>query len=81
MSRLTQKHDFFEYALPCQNIMGDNQATKIQLGDTEYTAKKFIIGEAIRQFGLFEDILEKHNIESIESLDLILQGIKKLGKS
>lgn len=77
MERLTQKNDFFGYELPCQNAMGDTQAGEITIGDSEYTAKKFIVGEAIRQFGLIEDVLEKHNIESIESLDLILQGIKK----
>ena len=37
--RLTQKNEFFEYVLPCQNVVGDNQATEINLGETEYTCK------------------------------------------
>ena len=39
MERLTQKHDFFDYVLPEQNVVGDNQATEISLGETEYTCK------------------------------------------
>ena len=65
MERLTQKNEFFEYVLPEQSVMGDNQASEIQLGDTEYTAKKFIIGEAIRIFGELEDVLEKWHIEDL----------------
>lgn len=70
--RLTQKNEFFEYVLPCQNGVGDNQASEISLGETEYTCKKYIIGEAIRQFGLIEDILEKYNIETNTGLEKIL---------
>ena len=66
---LTQKNDFFEYVLPCQDLAGDTQAIEIQLGDTEYTAKKYIYGEAIREFGELEDVLEKYGIESAEELD------------
>lgn len=74
--RLTQKHDFFKYVLPEYNYMGDNQASEIQLEETDYTCKKYIIGNAIRQFGLIEDVLEKHKVESAEELDLILQELK-----
>ena len=66
--RLTQKHDFFEYVLPCQNVVGDNQATEISLGETEYTCKKYIIGEAIKELGELEDILESWHIENLEEL-------------
>jgi hypothetical protein len=44
MERLTQKHDFFEYVLPEQNAVGNIQANEILIGDTEYTAKKYIYG-------------------------------------
>lgn len=64
--RLTQKNEFFEYVLPCQNIVGDNQASEISLGETEYTCKKYIIGEAIKEFGELEDVLEKYKIENLE---------------
>lgn len=70
--RLTQKNEFFEYVLPCQNIIGDNQASEISLGETEYTCKKYVVGEAIRQFGLIEDVLEKYNIETSTDLEKIL---------
>lgn len=70
--RLTQKNELFEYVLPCQNGVGDNQASEISLGETEYTCKKYIFGEAIRQFGLLEDILEKYNIETNTGLEKIL---------
>ena len=72
--RPTQKNELFEYVLPCQNGVGDNQASEISLGETEYTCKKkkYIIGEAIRQFGLIEDILEKYNIETNTGLEKIL---------
>lgn len=76
MERLTQKDDFFDYVLPEQNIFGDNQAFEISLGKTEYTCKLNITGEAIKRFGELEDVLEKHNVESVEELDLILQGLK-----
>lgn len=66
--RLTQKHDFFEYVLPCQDLTGDTQANEIQLSDTEYTAKKYIYGEAIREFGLIEDVLEEFKLTSAEEL-------------
>ena len=66
MERLTQKHDFFEYVLPCQNVVGDNQATEISLGETEYTCKKYIVGEAIKELGELEDILESWHIENLE---------------
>ena len=66
MVRLTQKHDFFEYVLPCQNIVGDNQATEISLVETEYTCKKHIIGEAIKEFGELEDVLEKYGIDNLD---------------
>lgn len=29
MERLTQKHDFLEYVLPEQSVVGDNQARNI----------------------------------------------------
>ena len=66
--RLTQKNEFFEYVLPCQNTVGDNQATEISLGETEYTCKKYIIGEAIKKLGELEDILESWHIENLEEL-------------
>ena len=66
--RLTQKNEFFEYVLPCQNVVGDNQATEISLGETEYTCKKYIIGEAIKKLGELEDILESWHIENLEEL-------------
>lgn len=69
MERLTQKHDFFDYVLPEQNVVGDNQATEISLGETEYTCKKYIIGEAINKLGELEDVLEKYSIESVEKLE------------
>ena len=74
--RLTQKNEFFEYALPCQNVVGDNQATEISLGETEYTCKKYIIGEAINKLGELEDVLEKYGIESAEDLDNIINSIR-----
>ncbi len=70
--RLTQKHDFFKYVLPEYNCMGDNQASEIQLQETDYTCKKYVIGIAIRQFGLIEDVLEKYNIETSTDLEKIL---------
>lgn len=66
--RLTQKNEFFEYVLPCQNIVGDDQATEISLGETEYTCKKYIIGEAIKELGELEDVLESWHIENLEEL-------------
>ena len=66
MGRLTHKHDVFDYVLPEQNIVGDNQATEISLGETEYTCKKYIIGEAINKLGELEDILESWHIENLE---------------
>lgn len=68
MERLTHKHDVFDYVLPEQNVVGDNQATEISLGETEYTCKKYIIGEAIKKLGELEDILESWHIESLEEL-------------
>ena len=70
--RLTQKNEFFEYVLPCQNVVGDNQATEISLGETEYTCKKYIIGEAINKLGELEDILESWHIENLEELKIRL---------
>lgn len=70
--RLTQKNEFFEYVLPCQDVIDDNQASEINLCKTEYTCRKYIVGEAIRQFGLIEDILEKYNIETSTDLEKIL---------
>ena len=70
--RLTQKNEFFEYVLPCQNVVGDNQATEISLGETEYTCKKYIIGEAIKKLGELEDILESWHIENLEELKIRL---------
>lgn len=66
--RLTQKNEFFEYVLPCQNIVGDNQATEVILGETEYTCKKYIIGEAINKLGELEDVLEEFELTSAEDL-------------
>ena len=66
--RLTQKNKFFEYVLPCQNVVGDNQATEISLGETEYTCKKYIIGEAIKELGELEDVLEEFELTSAEDL-------------
>ena len=66
MKRLTQKNEFFEYVLPEQNIFGDNQAYEISLGETEYTCKKYIIGEAIKKLGELEDVLEKWHIEDLD---------------
>ena len=72
MGRLTHKHDVFDYVLPEQNIVGDNQATEISLGETEYTCKKYIIGEAINKLGELEDILESWHIENLEELKIRL---------
>lgn len=66
--RLTQKNEIFEYVLPCQNIVGDNQATEISLDETEYTCKKYIIGESIKKLGELEDILEEFELTSAEDL-------------
>ena len=66
--RLTQKNEFFEYVLPCQNVVGDNQATEISLGETEYTCKKYIIGEAIKKLGELEDVLEEFELTSAKEL-------------
>ena len=74
--RLTQKNEIFEYVLPEQNTVGDNQATEISLGGTEYTCKKYIIGEAINKLGELEDVLEKYGIESAEDLDNIIHSIR-----
>ena len=68
MERLTHKHDVFDYVLPEQNVVGDNQATEISLGETEYTCKKYIIGEAINKLGKLEDVLESWHIENLEEL-------------
>lgn len=76
MERLTQKNEFFEYVLPCQNTVGDNQATKISLGETEYTCKKYIVGEAIKKLGELEYVLEKFNIDNAAQLDSILNSIR-----
>lgn len=78
MERLTQKNDFFGYKLPCQNAMGDTQAGEITIGDSEYTAKKYIVGEAIRRFGELEEVLEKYGVENVEELDLILNKSENL---
>lgn len=76
MERFTKKNEFFEYVLPEQNIFGDNQATEISLGETEYTCKLHITGEAIKRFGELEDVLEKYNIENIGDLELRLEDIE-----
>ena len=75
MERLTQKHDVFDYILPEQNIVGDNQATEVILGETEYICKKYIIGEAIKKLGELEDVLEKYDIETTEELDGVLKPL------
>ena len=75
MERLTQKNEIFEYALPCQNVVGDNQATEISLSETEYTCKKYIVGEAIKKIGELEDVLEKYGIETTEELDGVLKPL------
>lgn len=66
--RLTQKNEFFEYVLPCQNVVGDNQATEISLGETEYSCKKYIVGEAIKKLGELEDVLEEFELTSAKEL-------------
>ena len=66
--RLTQKNEYFEYVLPCQNVVGDNQATEISLGETEYSCKKYIVGEAIKKLGELEDVLEEFELTSAEDL-------------
>lgn len=66
--RLTQKNEIFEYVLPEQNTVGDNQATEISLGETEYTCKKYVVGEAINKLGELEDVLESWHIENLEEL-------------
>lgn len=76
MERLTQKHEIFDYVLPEQNAVGNIQTTEILIGDTEYTAKKYIYGEAIRELGELEDVLEKYNIKDIEDLELRLEDIE-----
>ena len=68
MERFTKKNEFFEYVLPEQNIFGDNQATEISLGETEYTCKLHITGEAIKRFGELEDVLEEFGLTSAEDL-------------
>lgn len=78
MKRFTKKNEFFEYVLPEQNIFGDNQATEISLGETEYTCKLHITGEAIKRFGELEDVLEKHGIENPTILDFYLQTMKNI---
>lgn len=75
MERLTQKNEFFECVLPCQNVVGDNRATEVVLGETEYTCKKYIIGEAIKKIGELEDVLEKYGIETTEELDGVLKPL------
>lgn len=66
--RLTQKNEYFEYILPEQNVMGDNQASEISLGETEYTCKKYVVGEAINKLGELEDVLEEFELTSAEDL-------------
>lgn len=66
--RLTQKNEYFEYVLPEQNVMGDNQASEISLGETEYTCKKYVVGEAINKLGELEDVLEEFELTSAEDL-------------
>lgn len=75
--RFTEKNEIFGYVLPNQNIFGDIMASEIMLsnGNNNIATKNFF-GEAIRHFGLIEDVLEKHKVESVEELDLILQGLK-----
>ena len=48
--------------------MGDNQASEISLGETEYTCKKYVVGEAIKKLGELEDVLESWHIENLEEL-------------
>lgn len=78
MERLTQKNDFFGYELPCQNAMSDTQAGEITIGDSEYTAKKYIVGEAIRRFGELEDVLEKYGIENLEGYICALIEVRNI---
>lgn len=66
VERLTKKDDFFDYVLPEQNIFGDNQAFEISLGETEYSCKKYVVGEAIKEFGELEDVLEKYGIDNLD---------------
>lgn len=78
MERLTRKHDFFDCVLPEQNAVGDNQATEISLGETEYTCKKYIVGEAINHFAKLEDVLEKYGIKNLEEYISALIEARKL---
>ena len=64
--RLTEKNEFFEYALPEKNRMGDKIASEVSICQDEWTADQFIVGEAINHFGELEDVLEKWHIENLE---------------
>lgn len=86
--RFTEKNCCFGYIIPQTNIVGDNQISTVMLGKSDISdeasvsviCQNYIVGEPIRQFGLIEDVLEKHNVESVEELDLILQGLAKVHK-
>lgn len=70
--RLTQKNEYFEYILPEKSSVGDKIASEISICLDGWTADQFIVGEAIRQFGLIEDVLGKYNIETSTDLEKIL---------
>lgn len=81
--RFTEKNDFFGYVLPKQNIVGDMMASEIMLANNNNNnniVTKNFFGEAIRHFGLIEDILEKYNIETITDLEKILNEYFKKEK-
>lgn len=52
----------------CGILWGNTQASEIQFGTTDYTAKKYVVGSAINKLGELEDVLEKYGIESAEEL-------------
>ena len=66
--RLTEKNEFFEYALPEKNRMGDKIANEVSICQDGWTADQFIVGEAINHFGELEDVLEKWHIENLQGI-------------
>lgn len=54
---------------------------KLNNPHNEFEAKKQLMDKfklACEKLGKFEDMLEKHNLESIKELGLLLDGIKKV---
>lgn len=84
--RFTEKDDFLGYTIPQTNAVGDKQINIALLGKSDnldeasvtVICQNYIVGEPIRQFGRIEDVLGKHDVESAEELDLILEGLAKV---